>query len=346
MQKPAGQGSAQADAVQSQLLDHASGHLVTLQERNAACEHLLAECTAKSDRKCQQLQETRKQDMADLTKQHDRKLGEMADHIAKRSTDSKHFKYSVRGSQDPALSGIVPAAIFEAEPDSVLNKTYNGEWEYGQDADGRAHVNSNPEHWPLILDWLSFGAVPSQPSPAFLAECKYWQLSRLVAKLEGVDRPQTLQIQPNGRHRLSLSHVTQGDDRAGFNLCGTIKDIDREEDFFSVTFNAFGQEWELFLDKQGATILPQTGNERLSTDVEISFGRDPFKYLAVKGCFDLKRGLGGDHAAWLPPTQGHLPWLTPERAFKALQSEPFMDLDGKLLISVDVLFARRAVSPS
>ncbi len=48
---------------------------------------------------------------------------------------------------------------------------------------GQAVVNSDPEHWPVIINWLSFGAIPSKPSDGLIAECRYWQLDRLLAAM-------------------------------------------------------------------------------------------------------------------------------------------------------------------
>ena len=61
----------------------------------------------------------------------------------RRKSNGNQFAYIVRGSQDPAMSGSVPAQIFEAEPASVLCRMYNGEWDFAHDEQGRAHVNSD-----------------------------------------------------------------------------------------------------------------------------------------------------------------------------------------------------------
>lgn len=67
-----------------------------------------------------------------------------------------------------------PHQVFEAEPDSALAHMYNGNWEYYKDNQGRANANSNPVHWPLILNWLSFGTIPTHPTEEFLSECSFW----------------------------------------------------------------------------------------------------------------------------------------------------------------------------
>ena len=99
--------------------------------------------------------------------------------------DSKLFRYSVRGGEGPQLSGCVPRQIFQAEPNSALAHIYSGKWEYATDGNGRAIVNSNPAHWPIIVDWLSFGTVPANPPDGLVSECRYWQLEGLLKALDG-----------------------------------------------------------------------------------------------------------------------------------------------------------------
>ncbi len=164
MQQAAGSEAVLPD--QSELINQISSQLaaVTSKERDAACAQVRAECAQAAVSERLQLEENLKQQMAELTEQHEAKLGEMASQMARRNVDSKQFKYIVRGRQEPAMSGSVPASIFGAEPDSLLNRAYNGDWDYARDAQDRACINSDPAHWPLILNWLSFGAVPQDPS--------------------------------------------------------------------------------------------------------------------------------------------------------------------------------------
>ena len=46
-------------------------------------------------------------------------------------------------------------------------------------------MNSDPANWPIILNWLSFGAVPDKPTASLLSECRYWQLDELLAAIDG-----------------------------------------------------------------------------------------------------------------------------------------------------------------
>ena len=114
------------------------------------------------------------------------------------------FSYTVRGHEGPTLSGSVPRQIFNAEPDSALAHMYNGDWRYTRDERGRALINSDPRHWPIIINWLSFGTVPDNPTSALISECKYWQLSRL---LEALDCAQNVHVQ--NRPNIYQLHVSK-----------------------------------------------------------------------------------------------------------------------------------------
>lgn len=150
----------------------------------AACQEVGEACEIDDSSRCKQLEEAALHEKEQLMKQHEVVMEEAAEMTARRNKDSKQFTYTVRGHTTPALSGSIPHSIFEAEPGSALNAIYNGEWAYAKDDQGRAYINSNPAHWPLILDWLSFGSVPTHPSESFIAECQYWQLHNLLAKWE------------------------------------------------------------------------------------------------------------------------------------------------------------------
>ena len=119
--------------------------------------------------------------MADLKSQHAAEAREWESVRCDR--DSKMFRYAVRGSSDPRLQGIVPLSILQAEPNSVMATMYNGERDFAKDPEGRIIVNSDPGNWPFILNWLSFGTVPTKPTDSLLSECKYWQLDSMLAAI-------------------------------------------------------------------------------------------------------------------------------------------------------------------
>lgn len=136
----------------------------------------------------------------------------------------------------------------------MLARMYNGEWEYAKDNRGRALVNSDHHHWPLILNWLSFGAAPdpSCVSPAFLAECRYWQLDKLLEQLDAakpstthaVAHVETRKLTKNGFHDFTLSSL-DGDQQRGFILEGHFCNFleRREAASVRIDFEAYGSEW-------------------------------------------------------------------------------------------------------
>lgn len=179
---------------------------------------------------------------------------EEAGHMSAIRSETDQFTYCMRGSEAQHMQGSVPRSIFGAEPGSVLARMYNGEWEYAKDRRGRALVNSDPLHWPLILNWLSFGAVPDQScvSPAFLAECRYWQLDKLLEQLEAAKpsmAPAISSVDTNfltkaGHHKFVLRGFDAGQQR-GFILQGHLCNFleRRAAGSVRINFQAYGSKW-------------------------------------------------------------------------------------------------------
>ena len=143
---------------------------------------------------------------------------------------------------------------------------YNGEWEYAKDDDGRAVVNSNPDHWPAILDWLSFGTVPNPASDALVSECRYWQLDRLLASID-IQNSANASITESaaGSHNFAVEPVIV-DRNAGFTISGLIhqlperlsKAIDKSS-CINFTFNAAGRDWCFMLYQKWFGLSMGTG---------------------------------------------------------------------------------------
>ncbi len=203
--------------------------------------------------------------MQNLTAQHTEDAKVWKDALAKPNSDhdSQFFKYVVRGCPAPMLSGSVPRSIFEAEPNSALAHLYDSEWKHAKDGEGRAVVNSDPEHWPLILNWLSFGAVPSNPSESLIAECKYWQLDRLLAALD-IDTSSMTQAVSDS-HRLNITPVKIAGD-SGFTVSGMIYDfterfvvaVDTQSEV-EIPFTAAGRHWRLDICQRYFDLCMLTG---------------------------------------------------------------------------------------
>ena len=200
-----------------------------------------------------------------LRDQHLAAMEEAGHMSARRSSETDQFTYCVRGSEAQHMQGSVPRSIFGAEPDSVLARMYNGEWEHAKDSQGRALVNSDPLHWPLILNWLSFGAVPdlSYVSPAFLAECRYWQLDKLLEQLDAAKAStapeatgiETKMIMRDGHHKFTLRGI---DANRGFTLQGHFCNFLERRAAGSVRlkFEAYGSQWQFgFRATDGRLVL-------------------------------------------------------------------------------------------
>lgn len=212
-------------------------------------------------------------------------MAEAVDMTARRQRDSQQFKYTVRGHTTPDLSGSIPRQTFEAEPNSILNKMYNGDWAYATDEAGRACINSNPAHWPLILDWLSFGNLPETASEGFLAECKYWQLDNLLSQLQQRRAASAASpiIMSTDEFELSLTNVRKRR-RTGFLLQGKINNfINRfdKENRLEVDFKAFGSSWRLLIDEDRAYLAMLSGPLAKATQIRIYFGEGPHQRLCV-----------------------------------------------------------------
>ena len=282
----------------------ADGHC---KEHQAARDQVRAECTKQHLLELQQLQQTFEKDKADLIKGYQAQLALAAGMKQQRQADSNQFQNIVRGIQEASMSGWVPCQIFEAEPDSLLNRLYNGDWEHARDNQGRAVINSDPGHWPLILNWLSFGAVPPSPSPAFITVCKYWQLTNLLdtiqqsaAAVAAAAEVQSIQEESEGKHSFSVSSIVRGG-RPGFSLAGVIHRFKRHlyalgksrwspDTQIGIAFEAYGQAWNLLISDVGLCMQLCSSPSRKSCQLEVGFGPETSCYKAIEAdCdFDFK----------------------------------------------------------
>lgn len=263
-------------------------------------------------------------------------MAEAVDMAARRKHDSKQLAFMVRGHTTPELSGSVPCQIFEAEPNSVLNRTYNGEWAYATDEQGRARINSDPAHWPFILNWLSFGSIPAKPAAGFIAECKYWQLDNLLVKIEeqrtGAAEPPV--VLHTAAHKLSLAHV-QEDGKDGFKLEGSIFNfVNRFQGGKQVdtSFEAFGKGWRLEIKPKGAFLCQVTGMPTLQANLLNAFGKGASQW-PINGAPSAKQDFKPPHTGW-----GN-PWPGADNGAR-VQSFPCIDIHGSLRILVKVLFQK------
>ena len=224
----------------------------------------------------QQLQDQHEAQLRQLSEQHEADMAVAPAMAASCNSSSDQFTYCVRGSRADSMQGSVPRSIFGAEPTSVLARMMNPEWQTARDDQGRALVNSDPSHWPLILNWLSFGALPdaSSVTSAFLAECRYWQLDNLLEQLEA-SKPPTAPAEPDIEklffteehlHDFTVRGLDAANGRA-FILEGHVCNFLERRATSSVRleFRVYGALWRLSFRKSTAKVslcllegLPQT----------------------------------------------------------------------------------------
>ena len=285
-----------------------------------------------------------------LCERHDAARAEWEVMQKRRNADGKMFSYTVRGCEGPHLSGTVPRQIFEAEPDSALVQIYNGEWEYARDEQGRAMVNSNPEIWPIIIDWLSFGTVPENPSNQLIAECKYWQLCRFLAAIESSKSPEQVDkacsrasgahVQAKeGSHHFIISKVCK-DSQAGFQMTGYICNFGRlgnasdQTSTICIRFTAAARAWELVIEQHRCMIRIVEGATLVLSSCTIVFGASPqqmiqqYDGLAAEQKEDPSLVAGGDHVAV----------LYAEGTYKQISHPSLLEMEGAILADFTFLF--------
>ncbi|KAK9818771.1 hypothetical protein WJX74_002709 [Apatococcus lobatus] len=337
---------------QEKLLATIAGQLAESRraEREAVRQEVKDACKKQHTRKRKQLQAAAQQEREKLAKLHDEAIAAKdqereelvrqhsaamaaAEEMAvRRRQDSEQCAFIVRGSSD--MTGSIPRQIFEAEPNSVLNKIYNGEWAHAVDAQGRACINSDPAHWPLILNWLSFGSVPDQPTSAFIAECKYWQLDNLLAKML-TQQPAPPVIQSiEAKQTTSLSQFSKRA-RDGFQLDCKVHDFVQRfavSKHVDTNFQAFGSVWRVIINEYGAYLQLTSGPPIKQALYSLTFGTGRNEWRVVGSTLS---DFSSDHSGW-----GCL-WPSDVTADK-VQRHPYVDLKGSLHFKLQVLFERHS----
>ena len=194
-----------------------------------------------------------------LVAQHAAEAKEWEHALARHPSDAKLFKFSVRGLSGNPFCGSVPRSIFEADPDSALAHMYNGDWDYAKDEDGRAIVNSDPANWPLILNWLSFGTVPSNPSESLRSECRYWQLDKLLAAIDANDNSDIC-VTHTDTKGLDINRASV-EGNYNFTVSGLVPDLPKRLStagssgpFPCMPFTLAGRDWKLEFNHDNLTI--------------------------------------------------------------------------------------------
>ncbi|KAK9844277.1 hypothetical protein WJX74_000370 [Apatococcus lobatus] len=318
---------------QSMLLAQIAGQLAisTRAEKEEACQQVQKTCEELHSQTIAQLQHDHKQRMDELQEQHNSVMRDVKTSSMRREQDSDQFSYTIRGHTTADLSGSIPRNVFEAECNSVLNKIYNGEWAYAVDRDGRACINSDPAHWPIILSWLSFGTVPTNPSDAFVGECKYWQLENLLARIEEPRAAAEQSVTFNTtEHALTLAAAKEGK-RRGFQLEGKLFRFPQRSSggrTIDTRFEAFGASWNLSIKETGAYLHLTSGPSAPHCQGRISFGAGDDEEVLATFNRDFAPGLNGYGGHWSENIK-----------LENLQRCPFVDVQGSLHVRVRVLFS-------
>ena len=232
----------------------------------------------------------------------------------------------------PGLTGSIPRSIFEAEPTSGLNTMYNAEWEYATDQQGRAYVNSDPAHWPLILIWLSFSSIPAQPSDEIIAECSYWQLDSLLAKMEEQRMAMLEDVVTFRTHErtLTITHVLELG-RHGFLLKGLIHNFRERYNpgkALETDFAVFGMSWRLRILPIGVYLQLMDGPAVNHATLELSFGDHQLWKLGP-----ITWDSSKDETGW------GFNWPADDKA-ERVQRPPNVGLNGSLHVTLKLLFKR------
>ena len=173
-------------------------------------------------------------------------------------------------AKGPSCLGAWPRHIFQAEPNSALAHIYDGEWSYATDEQGRAVVNSDPAHWPIIVNWLSFGTVPKDPPAGLVSECKYWQLDGLIAALSPAE--------PDAP--MFSVRTTRVDNNSGFSASTSVANFPQRLDAAAskdqtlrLPFKAVGREWSLDISSEGVFLHLVSGAALSSSAMTFALGQ-------------------------------------------------------------------------
>ena len=269
--------------------------------------------------------------MKQLESQHAAEANKQESMPARHSSDSKLFKYSVRGLSGHPFSGSIPRSVFEAEPNSALAQMYNGEWEHTKDAEGRAIVNSDPANWPLILNWLSFGSIPSSPSESLLAECRYWQLDKLLAAIDARNNIDICTTRADN-HSLTVQRAPVGA-KDGFIINGLLHDLPKKLSTAGssglhpcILFTLAGREWKLEMNNEHFKLTLITGPSLTTNHWKTKWG---------SGSLAVTKWTSA--AVLFPPSRGRwFDWRAGE--MKRILHPCMLSVDGSLQLEMTLAF--------
>jgi hypothetical protein len=140
--------------------------------------------------------EVEQKELREALKKAERALEDAAMAGVRRSQEGNRFHFVLAST---GQAGSIPRSFLESEPESLLSKMYNGEWDFARDEQGRALINCHPERWAAILEHLATGAIPKERDPQLLAQARQWNLKRLEQGLEALAPGLTVMRHVDGR---------------------------------------------------------------------------------------------------------------------------------------------------
>lgn len=124
MQRAAEAGQQQAAGLHGRAIAQIAAQLAdtTRKEREAACQQITDTLTKEHILKRKQLQDDFAEERTQIHMRHKAKMKEAKEMTCRWQNLSKQLSYIVRGCEQAALADSVPCQIFEAKPDSMLNR--------------------------------------------------------------------------------------------------------------------------------------------------------------------------------------------------------------------------------
>ena len=193
------------------------------------------------------------------------------------------------------------------------------------DERGRAVVNSNPAHWPIIVDWLSFGAVPKDPPAGLAAECEYWQLEGLLEAITPAEpEAPKFSVRPTTVDSNSAFSASARVD----NFPQLLETAPSEDQTLNLPFSAVGRVWVLKISPKGVYLLMGSGRAVTCCAMTIALGTGAKAYSMTTRHVDR----------WVSSTSRGWPFEDNDK-FQQLTHPSLLCMDGALEVCITVAFS-------
>ncbi|GAQ89067.1 hypothetical protein KFL_004840070 [Klebsormidium nitens] len=167
-----------------------------------------------------------------------------------REGDRLHYVLACNGQ-----TGSIARSILASEPESLLYKTFCGEWDYARDDSGRAIVTCHPDRWAAVLEHLTTGAVPKQRDSQLLEQARFWNLQRLTSALEA----------------LTPGVVVSNADSQGFTVRGTFVSVMNFSKQNLPFVTPQSHVMKLHINESGIWVYFQPDSDDIPADAQLSY---------------------------------------------------------------------------